>query len=128
MSKHQIHGIERTACAGQNSQNQRLPAFPWWRWIFVLPPTMVSFIFLVSMDTPGYILTSEEDSNLGFTHKLKHVKYVLLGLSHLTQYNRFYFHPFTCRFLYFVFSLQLNRIPLCICTIFSPFLYHLEDR
>lgn len=46
--------------------------------------TMAPFTFLVSMDTPGYILTSE-DSDLEFTHKLKRVIYVLLGLGHLTQ-------------------------------------------
>lgn len=42
--------------------------------------------------------------------------FVSLDLCYPTQDNTFQFHAFTCKLH---FSSQLNRIPLCICTMFS---------
>lgn len=70
---------------------------------------------LISVISPSNTLTSA-DLELGASSERKPVRFALLSLDHLTQYSLGELCPLTCTFYEFTFSLQMNNIPLCICT------------
>lgn len=74
------------------------------------------FTSLVSIAVLCGIPTSEE-LELRASDEKEHTTFLFLSVGYLILYI-FQFHPLTCKFHYlhyFIFSLWLNSIPLCIC-------------
>lgn len=74
----------------------------------------------LSVVSPGYVLTSE-DVKLGTVDEKEHAMFVLLGPGSLTQYNNSSSNHLPADVM--IFSLQLERIPVCMCTMFSLLMF-----
>lgn len=68
------------------------------------------------------------DLNLASTHERKHTEYLFVSLACFAQHDDNQLSPILQR-PWLQFSLQLNKIPLCSCTVFlHPFPYYWRSR